>query len=94
QTLSIAYHSEAEWNETDFRSEELDELIERARGEEDETARQELYAAAQELLRNEGGALIPYFKPMVMAKRKEVQNFQPHPASWINVRDTWVARQA
>jgi peptide/nickel transport system substrate-binding protein len=94
ETLSTAYHSEAKWNESDFRSPELDRLIEEARGEKDHEKRKELYAQAQKLLSEEGGVIISYFKPTVMAMRKEVQNFNPHPTAWLRVNDVWLSETA
>jgi peptide/nickel transport system substrate-binding protein len=92
--ISIAYHSEADWNEHNWKSPELDRLIEAARGEGDEERRAELYAEAQSLLSEQGGVIIAFFKPIIMATRKEVGGFQPHPSSWINLRDTWLTEQA
>lgn len=94
ETLSTTYHSEATWNESDFKNPELDRLIETAREEKDQEKRKELYAQAQQLLSDEGGVIISYFKPVVMAMSKEVQGFNPHPASWLNFRDTWLSETA
>jgi peptide/nickel transport system substrate-binding protein len=94
ETLTTAYHSEAKWNESDFRSPELDRLIEDARGEQDQDKRKELYGEAQKLLSDEGGVIISYFKPVVQGVRNEVQNFHPHPTAWIRVNDVWLSESA
>jgi peptide/nickel transport system substrate-binding protein len=94
ETLTTAYHSEAKWNESDFKSPELDRLIEEARGEQDQDKRVELYGEAQKLLSDEGGVIISYFKPVVQAVRKEVQNFQPHPTAWVRLNDVWLSESA
>ena len=94
EILSTAYHSEAKWNESDFKNPELSRLIVAARGEKDMEKRKELYAQAQKLLSDEGGVVISYFKSVFMAMRKEVQNFHPHPVAWMNFRDTWLSKKS
>lgn len=93
ETLTTAYHSEAKWNETFFESEELDQIIEMARGETDESKRMDLYRRAQKLIRNRDGAIISYFKPIVQAKHRRVQNFHGHPISYINLKESWLAEE-
>jgi len=94
EILSLTYHSQAKWNESDFRSPELDQLIETARGEKDPEKRKELYGQAEKLLSDEGGVIIAFFKPLVMAMRKEVQDFHPHPGGYIQLRSTWLSETA
>ena len=94
ETLSIAYHSEATWNESDYRNPELDRLIDAARGEKDLETRKDLYAQAQQLLSDDGGVIISYFRPVVMAMRKEIQNFHPHPTGWLHLTETWLDESA
>jgi peptide/nickel transport system substrate-binding protein len=91
ETLTILYHSEAAWNESDFRSPELDTLIETARGEPDTERRAELYAQAQQLLHDEGGSIIPFYYPWVSGVRANVQNFEPDPMTSVNFRATWLS---
>jgi peptide/nickel transport system substrate-binding protein len=91
ETLTTAYHSEAKWNESDYRNPDLDRIIDQARGEKDSEIRRALYAQAQQMLRDEGGVVISYFKPTVMAMRKEVQNYHPHPIGWFNPHGIWLA---
>lgn len=91
ETLTIAYHSDSSWNESDFRSPELDNLIETARGEPDEALRAELYAQAQQLVADEGGSIIPFYYPFISAMRANVQNFEPDPITTVNFRDTWLS---
>lgn len=91
ETLSIAYHSAAPWNESDFQNPELDRLIEEARGEPNEERRAELYAQAQQLLHDEGGSIISFYLPFMSATRAVVQNFEPDPMTSVNFRDTWLS---
>ena len=86
ETFSIAYHSQSVWNEGKWAHPDLDNLIDTARSEPDQEQRKELYRQAQELIMQEGAVVIPYFRPMLVAIRRHVQGFVPHPAGWLDMR--------
>lgn len=90
ETLATAFTSKALWNESYWKNEEADKLISQARGESNESKRKELYARIQKLIRDDGGIVVPYFKPVLNAVRKSVHNFQIHPATWVDVREVWL----
>lgn len=90
EQLSIAYHSSANWNETDFQSDELDSLIEQGRAATDHAERAQIYAEAQRLLKEEGGVVVAFFKPIVSAIRSNVQGYEAHPSGWVKVDRTWI----
>lgn len=92
ETLTIAYHSSARNNESRWRSKELDALIEEARRTADTAQRKALYQQAQALLMEEGGVIIPYFRPILMAMQTYVQGFRPHPAAWLDFRDVQIKK--
>jgi peptide/nickel transport system substrate-binding protein len=79
--MFIMFHSKAKWNETHWYRPEFDKLIEDARAEIDDKKRADLYLQAQMLLIDEGGALVPTFKPVVDAARTSLTGYQPHPAA-------------
>ncbi len=60
QVLNEAFRSTAAWNETFFKNNQFDQLLDNARSELDFDKRKGLYADLQKTLWNEGGALIPY----------------------------------
>lgn len=60
QILNEAYRSGGVWNETYWNRPDFDALLDAARSELDFEARKANYVAAQQLLWEEGGALIPY----------------------------------
>lgn len=84
ETLTIAYHSSSQQNESKWSSPKLDDLIETARSEADLARRKALYKEAQALIMEEGAVVIPYFRPVLMAMRPTLQNFQPHPTGWLD----------
>lgn len=90
ETLAIAYHSEAEWNESNYDNPELDELIDAARGEGDEELRADYYAQAQQIIHDDGGVVISYFKPVVSAARDVVHNVAPMPTALMFFRESWI----
>ena len=86
QMLSLAYESDAIYNETGWQNPDLDALIQAGRVERDEAKRKEIYAQAQQLISEEGCSIIPYFRPLMVATRSTVQNFSS------GVRATWLAQ--
>ena len=67
QMFSTAYASEAAWNDTAWEHEKFNKLLIAARTELDEAKRRTMYAEMQQILRDEGGALIPMFASYVFA---------------------------
>ena len=60
QILNEAFRSGAVWNETFWANEEFDAQLDTARNELDFDARKAAYQGAQQLIWEEGGAMIPY----------------------------------
>ena len=59
--LTIAYMSDAKWNENALNFEDMDKLIVEARGTVDGPARAELYHEVQRILWERGGSALPVF---------------------------------
>ena len=66
--LSAAYISTSSWNDTFFKNERFDSILIAARTERDQDKRRQMYFDLQEILHNEGGAVIPVFGSSLMAK--------------------------
>ena len=83
---SSAYVNDTEWNDTDWRTGEacdrFNELVKAARAELDETKRAAMYKETQEILRDDGGALIPMFANHVMGLSKQVGHSEDVAANW------------
>ncbi|WP_137391620.1 ABC transporter substrate-binding protein [Rhodoligotrophos defluvii] len=80
--LSVAYLSDAEWNETHWRRPEFDNLIKQARQTLDEAKRTEFYQQAQRMVREDGGALISMFPDAIGATRANVTGWKLHPQQY------------
>jgi peptide/nickel transport system substrate-binding protein len=79
EALSVAYLSDAQWNETHWKRRDYDALISQARRTVDDAKRGALYQQAQRLLRDEGGILIPMFPDAIGATRANVAGWSLHP---------------
>ncbi|SLN53408.1 Periplasmic dipeptide transport protein precursor [Roseovarius albus] len=59
--LSLAYTSEASWNDTNISIDRVDELVKAARSELDDAKRNDMYGEVQRLISQQGGSLVPAF---------------------------------
>ena len=70
--LSLAYTSDAAWNDTGIAIERVDQLVKSARGELDTVKRQAMYSEVQRLISTQGGTLIPAFGNDLAVKNKKI----------------------
>lgn len=77
--LAAPYLSTSDWNETHWKRPEFDALITEARATTDAARRTELYGKAQQLLRDDGGAIISVFPDALGASRANVSGWKLHP---------------
>ncbi|WP_343563639.1 ABC transporter substrate-binding protein [Kiloniella sp. b19] len=80
--FSTAYAAKADWNETQFNNEQFEQLMVAARSELDESKRARMYADMQLILRDEGGAVIPFFRNFVYARRKNIERSPEVASNW------------
>jgi peptide/nickel transport system substrate-binding protein len=73
--LTLVYHSEAEWNETQWKNERFDELLVMGRKTTDPKLRYEIYCEAETLLHNDGGAFNPMYMNFVEGTHASIQNY-------------------
>lgn len=67
QMYSTAYKSDADWNDTRFKNDGFDSLLNQAKGELDLVKRKELYREMGLMVRDEGGLIAPMFNDFVDA---------------------------
>jgi len=75
--LAIAYRSNAAYPETHWYRPEYDKLLDQANTEPDPVKRADLYKAAEKMLTEEGGALIPLFQKIVAAMSSKCDGYTP-----------------
>ena len=78
EMLGVAYKSDAPWNDTHWKNEKFDKLLSDARQETDHDKRKEYIWAMQEMLHENGGALIPVFRDWIDAHSSKVGGHTPH----------------
>lgn len=74
QVLNEVYRSGASWNETFWSNAEFDGLLDQARQQLDYAQRKALYQQAQQLLADDGGAIIPFFTDILSVAHTRVKN--------------------
>jgi peptide/nickel transport system substrate-binding protein len=79
QMLTIAYKSDAPWNDTFWKNPDFDKLLLAARVELDKSKRKEMYGQMQGMISSTGGALIPMFIDYLEAGSNKVHGMKPNP---------------
>lgn len=80
--FTLAYKSDAAWNESHWQNERFNELLLQAKAELDQDLRAEMYSEMSLLMRDDGGTLIPFFNNFVFAHSTKVQHTEDMAASW------------
>jgi len=79
QMLSIAYKSDAAWNDSFWKRPAFDKLLVEARAILDDDKRRPLYWEMQRMINEDGGNLIPMFADFIDACSTKLQGFKPSP---------------
>ena len=79
---SLAYKSDAAWNESHWKNEKFNELLMAAKSELDDGLRAEMYRDMAILSRDDGGTVIPYFPNFVYGKRKNIGTTGEYAIAW------------
>lgn len=80
--FTLAYKSDAAWNESRWQNERFNELLLQAKSELDDSLRAEMYREMCLLMHDDGGTLLPFFNNFVYARGKNVQRPDQVAASW------------
>jgi peptide/nickel transport system substrate-binding protein len=75
--LTLGWKSDAKWNETQFKSERMDKLIDEGRATVEFNKRKEIYGEIQKILYEQGGNVIPAFTNYVDAISSSVKGLEP-----------------
>jgi peptide/nickel transport system substrate-binding protein len=77
--LTLAFTSDAAWNEARWKNARFDELLTLGRASLDPVQRKNIYCEAQTLIRDTGGVAIPCFIDYLDAMSDKVKGFIPVP---------------
>lgn len=85
QVLSLAYRSDAVWNETGFANAQFDALLDVAMAEPSAELRRPTMARLQHLLRDEGVIIQPYWRTLFSHHNGKLVNAEKHPSHEIHL---------
>lgn len=83
QVLNLAYRGNAAWNETGFNNPEFDRLLDEALAIADADKRRSVSKRLQEIMREEGVIVQPYFRSLYRHAKPEVVGVEMHPTGQI-----------
>ena len=86
-SLSLAFRSDAQYNETNWKDPAFDALLDEAARTIDPAASAELYRQAQLRIIEEGGQIVPLFSSLVAAVRPGCIGYVPHVESRVMFGD-------
>ena len=75
--FSTAYAAGAKWNDAYWKHERFNELLVKARSETDDALRREMYVEMQQIVRDEGGTIVPLFSDQVGAATTKLKYNAP-----------------
>jgi len=86
-SLSLAFRSDAQYNETHWRKPAFDALLDNAAAAVDPAAQAALFGQAQTQIIDEGGQIVPLFASLVAAVRSGCTGYVPHIESRVMFQD-------
>ena len=89
--FSVAYKGGGSWNDTFWAHERFDQLLIDARAETDQTKRRAMYFEMQQIVRDEGGVVVPMFANYVFAMADKVQH-GPLAGNWDMDGDKFIEK--
>ena len=75
--FSTAYAADGSWNDTHWQNERFNTLLKTARKELDDAKRREIYVEMQQVVRDDGGTIVPLFADHVMAATDRLRFEEP-----------------
>jgi len=82
-TLSLAYRSNAAWNESNYSNPEFDQLLTQAEGILDPKERSKVMAKIEAIMQDDGPIVQPFWRVFSTVMDKKVQGFELHPSQYI-----------
>ena len=90
--LTLAYSSGAAWNDTFWENARFNEILVAARAEIDIDKRRGMYWELQEILNQDGGAIIPMFANFIFATSQDVVVSDKFASNWDMDGERWWER--
>lgn len=80
--FSLAYSKGADWNESHYAGERFNTLLIEARSELNDAKRGEMYAEMQQIMRDEGGTVVPFFRNRVYVRAAKIKHGEKLTGNW------------
>ncbi|HUF88087.1 MAG TPA: ABC transporter substrate-binding protein [Thermohalobaculum sp.] len=90
QVYALAYKSGVAWNETGYSNPEFDALLAEALGTPDVDARREIMAKLEQILRESGIIIQPYWRSVFRSYREGVHGFEAHQSYEQHLDEVWL----
>jgi peptide/nickel transport system substrate-binding protein len=90
QVLALAYKTGQPWNETGFSDPEFDALLDQAVGIVDADERRKVCRRMQEILRDSGIIIQPYWRNQTMHHTERVKNYSRHTYRELHLEHVWM----
>ena len=87
--FATAYEAGVNWNEAAWEHDRFNVLLKEARAEFDESKRRTMYAEMQQIVRDEGGSVIPMFASYVFATSDKVGLPEQMASNWDQDGERW-----
>lgn len=91
QVLNLAYRSGVAWNESGFANAEFDALLDQASGIPDADERREVMRQLQQIMRDEGVLIQPYWRSLFRHVRSNINNAEMHPTFEVRYQQYWLS---
>ena len=90
-TLSLAYRSNAAWNESNYSNPEFDKLLTEAEGILDPKERSKVMAKIEAIMQEDGPIVQPFWRTFSTVMDKKVMGFDLHPSQYIFAHEYAIA---
>ena len=90
--FATAYEAGVPWNDTVWEHEKFNKMLLEARAELDEDKRRTMYAEMQQIVRDEGGAIVPMFASYVFAVSDKLALPEQIGSDWDLDGERWMER--
>ena len=87
QIMQLAYKSDAAWNESGFNNYEFDALVDEGMGIADWKKRRGVMLKLQQIMRDEGVLIQPYWRSLYNHSNGKFANTDMHPFYRIDLHD-------
>ncbi len=88
--LGLAYRSGAAWNESKWSNPEFDKLLGEAEGYLDVEKRRTVMAKIQNIMLDDGPAVIPLWRAIFNYTDKKIKGYKIHPSIYVDAREMWI----